>query len=136
MRLGYPEAGKNPSVSSRTYILADRPLVPGLKSALMDDYFEFFLRPRPEVVIPRCRMIIELFGNLPEPDPLLRFVVDIWVTRKAVFYMPECEEAAALDLPQDFLVRLLLRMNELGETPPKLESFKREDYSEPVRIDG
>ncbi|KAI4681785.1 uncharacterized protein J4E84_007381 [Alternaria hordeiaustralica] len=136
LRLGYPEAGKNPSVSSRTYILADRLLVPGLKSALMDDYFEFFLRPRPEVVIPRCRMIIELFGNLPEPDPLLRFVVDIWVTRKAVFYMPECEEAAALDLPQDFLVRLMLRMNELGETPPKLESFKREDYSEPVAING
>lgn len=78
----------------------------------MDDYFEFF--PRPKVVIPRCRMIIELFSNMPEPDPLLRFVVDIWVTRKAVFDMIECEEADALDLPQDFLARLMLRMNKLG----------------------
>ncbi|KAI4652405.1 hypothetical protein J4E93_002607 [Alternaria ventricosa] len=101
LRLGSPKADKGSSVSSRTYILADRLLVPGLKSALMDIYFEFFLRPK--IVVPRCRMIVELFGNLPESDPLLRFVVDIWVTRKAVFHMIDCEKVDALDLPQDFL---------------------------------
>ncbi|KAH6875238.1 hypothetical protein BKA58DRAFT_117884 [Alternaria rosae] len=46
LRPGSPKADKDSSLSNRTYILADRLLVPGLKSALMDDYFDFFPSPK------------------------------------------------------------------------------------------
>jgi len=117
-----------------SYILADRLLVPGLKSALLGSYCELFSGKSHKR--PACRVIVELFRNLAEDDPLLRLCVDVWATRKAIYKLKDFEKDEASSLPQSFFVRLMLRMNELGQNPPSVGTFKREDYSERVRLDG
>jgi hypothetical protein len=126
--------GKHALIASRSYILADRLIVPGLKSALMDTYFDLYTGPKQ--VRPRCCAITQLFCELPEQDPLLRLCVDVWSTRKTIFKLEEGERADASNLPHEFLFRLMLRMNELGQKPPSLETFKRIDYNVVASVNG
>ena len=126
-------SGKHLANPSSSYILADRLLVPGFKSALLDSYCDMFSTPR---IRPACHIIVKLFGNLAEDDPLLRLCVDVWAARKAIYKLKDFKKDEASSLPQGFFVRLMLRINELGEDPPLVEAFKREDYSERVRLGG
>ncbi|KAI4679903.1 hypothetical protein J4E81_010308 [Alternaria sp. BMP 2799] len=121
-------------VATRSYILADRLLVPGLKSALMDTYFDFYVTKKQ--FRPGCGMIVQLCCDLPEEDPLIRLCVDMWSTQKTIYKLWEDEKTEALDLSQGFLVRLMLRMNEVGKKPPSVQTFKREDYNERTRVGG
>ena len=127
-----PQSPSN--ILSRSYILADRLIMPGLKSALMDHCYHRYTGPVRNR--PTCGMIVRLCNNLPKEDPLLRLCLDIWSARKAVYNLDQGEKAELSNLPHEFLVRLMLRMHELGEKPTAVHTFMREDYNERVRTDG
>jgi len=60
----------------------------------------------------------------------------MWSTQKTIYKLLEDEKTEALGLSQGFLVRLMLRMNEVGEKPKSVRTFKQEDYDERVRVGG
>ncbi|KAF2035615.1 hypothetical protein EK21DRAFT_107137 [Setomelanomma holmii] len=119
----WKEGEKTPSVKFASYVLADRLLVAELKADLMDMIVHQFankgIRPTPE-------LIIHLFDNLPESDPMLQFVVDAYCLgdwSKSSKMKPE-EEVDRL--PRDALVRMTLQLNKLCFAEERF--LRREDY--------
>jgi hypothetical protein len=113
------------SVKIRAYTLAERLIVPGLKHALTDMIFQSYrsLKAR-----PRSSVIIHLFANLPETDPMLQFMVDSFCVHDGVGRMNARSIEMADQLPQDFLVRMLLKLNKLSKSTTNDNNLKREDY--------
>ncbi|KAI4612439.1 hypothetical protein J4E80_007172 [Alternaria sp. BMP 0032] len=111
----------------RSYILADRLLAPGLKSAIMD-LFVCYQGAGP-IKIPGCHGIIYCYAHLPESDPLIRLVVDLWCFKETMSSMNDEVVALLPQLPKDFLVRYLVRMRDFKAGAASTTSLKREDYN-------
>ncbi|KAG9190523.1 hypothetical protein G6011_08611 [Alternaria panax] len=128
----------NPSsglaTACRAYVLADRLLVPSLKSALMDGYFDKNMRAL-DKWYPSCRRIIHAFENLAENDPLLRLYVDWWAFNHIVYKMDGYDRVLVPELPPTFLVRLVGKMNDEGKKSLSRSRLKRKDYDEATTAD-
>ena len=98
----------------RTYILADRLIVPTLKEALLEDFFKEF---QDGTSYPHGPGVPELCENLLDTDPLIKLLVDAQCLR------PDPDNTRWMEsfqhLPQNFLARVTLRLYDLWETDKK-----------------
>lgn len=101
----YTDRGCHPSIATQSYVLADRLIVPRLKSALMDGYFTRVTPPVPW--FPTSCLITYALSNLPDNDPLLRLYVDVWAVEDIVYTVFGHWKAEFSALPEEFLVRLI-----------------------------
>jgi hypothetical protein len=92
------------ATACRAYVLADRLLAPGLKSALIDAYFDKDIHNL-DRWYPSCRRVIHAYEHLAGNDPLLRLYVDLWAISNIVYKMDPYDKVLMPDLPQAFLVR-------------------------------
>jgi hypothetical protein len=113
-------------VEWRAYVLADRFLVPGLKFAILDAFFTWAQVAND--FIHSAKTVDYLFENLPEGDVLLRLVVDIFCIHGGVGKMGPRSITTAPELPQAYLVRVLLKLDEISKSDEGQAKLKREDY--------
>ncbi|KAF2117817.1 hypothetical protein BDV96DRAFT_597690 [Lophiotrema nucula] len=116
----------------RTYILADRLLVPALKDALLEDFFKEF---EDGTSYPHGQGVKEVVENLMDTDPLIDLLVDaqcLWPDKGNPRWMESFEK-----LPRDFLARVTLKLYTFWETDRKKgrkpRVLQRSDYGLPPR---
>jgi hypothetical protein len=119
------------ATACRAYVLADRLLAPGLKSALIDAYFDKDIHNL-DRWYPSCRRVIHAYEHLAENDPLLRLYVDLWAISNIIYKMDAYDKVLMPDLPKAFLVHLLRKMNEVGYKPLLRSKLERKHYNEVV----
>ncbi|RYN29461.1 hypothetical protein AA0115_g5274 [Alternaria tenuissima] len=119
------------ATACRAYVLADRLLAPGLKSALIDACFDKDIHNL-DRWYPSCRRVIHAYEHLAENDPLLRLYVDLWAISNIVYKMDAYDKVLMPDLPKAFLVHLLRKMNEVGYKPLLRSRLERKHYNEVV----
>lgn len=97
-------------VKLKALVLADRFLMPKLKAMLNNDLVDSRMRHA-----PFYELIIYAFSNLPPNTPLLRALVDFHCKHWDPAADLEDEEELALRpfLPQDFLMKVMIRYGEL-----------------------
>jgi hypothetical protein len=99
--------------------------VPRLKNALM----EMMMMALPgDNSIPTFGMVIYFFEHLPESDALPRFLVDMLCLHGGVTRLDTNSVMLAPQLPQPFLVRVLLRLNEISKMGENVKRLKRGNY--------
>lgn len=107
-------------VECEAYVLADMLLAPRFKHDLLKCIFE-----KHEKDIPSYITVIYAFGQLPENDELLLLLVDAQCINGGVTREEEEEDKDYIsELPHDFLVRVMKKLNQLdhmGKKPKKLQ---------------
>lgn len=111
----------------RTYILADRLLVPTLKDALLEDFFKEF---EDGTSYPHGQGVKEIAESLMDTDPLIDLLADaqcLWPDKKNPRWVESFEK-----LPRDFLARVTLKLYGFWETDRKKNMkprvLQRSDY--------
>jgi hypothetical protein len=108
----------------KVYIFADRFMSQKLKDAILEGYL---CDLNDSDSSPTYRFIIHAFANLPDTDPLLRFLVDHHCRNfRRTFDDPYEIQDRAL-LPQAFLVRVMLRYSDMVAKTPKVDLCE-DDY--------
>lgn len=101
--------------------------MPGIKKELMDITFNKLVDDRAYATIRRT---LYLYAHLPKCDPMLQLMVDAFCIHEGVKMLSSCWIDLAHELPQDFLVRMLLKLNKLSTMEEEEKRLKREDYVE------
>jgi hypothetical protein len=122
----YPENGTGVAIRCRAYALADRLLAPGLKRRIVERLHGAFQATK---VYPAFKDVIYLFDNLAEKDPMLQLVVDAFCINDGIEEMELHSITKAPKLPQSFLVRVLLKVNEMRKTNQDRVELRLKDYT-------
>ncbi|KAI4640134.1 uncharacterized protein J4E78_010719 [Alternaria triticimaculans] len=105
------------------YMIAENLSIGTLKNALMDVLFDW---------LPPCFLSAEdlemICESLPQNDPLLRLTTDIFCLKGWVEELSNGHPGWVDNLPQQFLVRVIQRMDQLSKLPEADRELKREDY--------
>jgi len=111
------------------YVLADRLLMPLLKKAIFDYYFEIYM---PKNIFPSYSAIGFAFTNLPARDPLLQLWIDAFCVNNGIEIYKrvfgECDSQIST-LPQEALARLLQKTHTVANLSAEEKALKRTDYT-------
>jgi hypothetical protein len=115
------------SIRFHSYVLADRLIAPGFKTAIFDTIFN---RHAPRDQPPPYYAISFVFNNLCRNDPLLQFVVDLFCVKNGVERYPwkYYLDGEISNLPKDALIRLLKKMHAITGLRKDEKRVKRCDY--------
>ncbi|EAT87519.1 hypothetical protein HBI56_122580 [Parastagonospora nodorum] len=118
--------GQN-STLLRTYVLADRFMVFGLKNAILKFLFDMNEHGR---MVPTYATITYAFQNLTEHDPLLQFIVDMFCVNNAIdSCSPEFENTDQLrQVPQEAFARIFVKMRAIKGMAKEEKKLKRSAY--------
>ena len=95
----------------KAYIFSDRFETVGFKRAMLQQFIEFFVSPG-NGGVPFFETIVLAFDHLPENDPFLRLLVDVYCRNYDPANDSDRELRDRNDLPHDFLLRIMLRYSE------------------------
>jgi hypothetical protein len=115
---------RDPSIRCRAYVLADRLLVPNLKVALMDVLFRVALTDKCYAAVDS---VVYFSDHLPDDDPIHRLMVDCFCINNGIEEL-KINSTMASTLPQPFLIRVVLKLDELHTMGEDQKKLRREDY--------
>jgi hypothetical protein len=113
------------SVRHRTYVLADRLLVPHLKRVLLNLSFGDYMRSSR----PSMGLVVYLFNNLAEGDPILQLLIDAHCINDGVELYRRLSPMGHLEmLPARFMVGVMHKLSDLSMMEDEDWKLRLEDY--------
>lgn len=95
----------------KAYIFSDRFETVDFKRAMLQQLIEFFVSPG-NGGVPFFETIVLAFNHLPENDPFLRLLVDVYCRNYHPANDSDRDLRGRKDLPHDFLLRVMLSYSE------------------------
>jgi hypothetical protein len=122
-----PDAQTKMSVRHRTYVLADRLLVPQLKRVLLEVTYGDYVRSSR----PSFGLVFYLFNNLSEGDKILQLLIDAHCIRGGVDNYRKHAPMRHLEmLPARFMVGVMHKLQDLSRLERKDWLLRIEDYTD------